>query len=139
MKLCFLTMPPVSMINLIFQIAKMNRTTNNTWLSVDYTQYLFCGDISFLPPPDNVARFVAELLIFTLGFLGKIVTVVVISCLRKLHTPTSTMIACLALSDAYSLLVWFIDQLTNVSSLLLCNEFLANFIYQSSFPANRVS
>ena len=113
----------------------MNRTTN---ITVDYTQYLFCGDISFLPPPDNVARFVAELLIFTLGFLGNIVTVVVISCWRKLLTPTFTMIACLTVSDACSLLVWFIDQLTNVSSLLLCNEFLANFIYQSSFPANRV-
>ena len=53
------------------------------------------------------AEFVAAIIILVLGFSGNVVTVAVISCWKKLHTPTFTMIACLAVSDAYSLLQHF--------------------------------
>ena len=102
----------------------MNRTTNVT---PDYTEYMYdyteddiCGDAPFFPPPNNVSHFVVELLIFTLGFIGNVVTVAVISCWRKLHTPTFTMIACLAVSDAYSLLSATLYAHTNLLWLTIC-------------------
>ena len=69
---------------------------------------------------DNVPVFVAVVLIFTLGFIGNIMTVAIISCWRKLHTPTFTMIACLATSDAYSLLSYTLQAYTNLLSLITC-------------------
>ena len=110
----------VNMINFIFQIATMNRTTNDT---VNYTHNYFCEDITFFLLLDNVPYFVVELLFFTLGFIGNIVTVAVISCRRKLHTPTFTMIACLAVSDACSLLFSLMNRSTSLKYLIWCYGF----------------
>ena len=69
---------------------------------------------------DDAPYFAAVVLIFTSGFIGNIVTVTVISCWRKLHTPTYTMIACLAASDAYSLMSYTMNQYTNVLLITVC-------------------
>ena len=71
----------------------------------------------------------AVILIFTSGFIGNIVTVCVISCWRKLHTPTFTMIACLAASDAYSLLSYTLHFYTNVAVLITCKLRTYTFLY----------
>ena len=113
----------------------MNRTTNAT---ADYLYAMECEDkvTPFFRPPGNISYFVVELLIFTSGFIGNIVTVAVISCWRKLHTPTFTMIACLAVSDAYSLLYYTLYRQTNVWLLILCYEFVA---WMYSFPMTFVT
>ena len=56
--------------------------------------------------------------IFVLGVIGNILTVVVICCSKKLHTPTFTMIACLAVSDTFSLLMFFLMSYTNTIYLV---------------------
>ena len=101
----------------------MNRTTNDT---VNYMQNYYCEDRPFFRPPGNLSVFMVVILILTLGCIGNIVTVAVISCWRKLHTPTFTIIACLAVSDAYSLLLSFINGHTTLIFLILC--------YEPSFP-----
>ena len=81
-----------------------------------------CEDISFFYYY-NYVEFVAALIITALGFLGNAVTVAVISCWKELHTPTFTMIACLAVSDAYSLLqhfVWHYTFLFNGPYIYYC-------------------
>ena len=107
----------------------MNRTTNAT---LDYYYHKFCGDRTFFLPSYNAWHFVIVLIV-TLGFIGNIVTVVVISCWRKLHCPTFTMIACLAVSDAYSLLVSMMHVLTNHVILIVCYDFKA-IVSRSSVP-----
>ena len=92
----------------------------------------------FFQHSDNVPFFVVLLLICTLGFIGNIVTVAVISCWRKLHTPTFTMITCLAVSDAYSLLIFTMDTLTNIQSFIACTE-LEAISSLSSFPVKTVT
>ena len=99
----------------VFQITRMNRTTNATQ---ELLYHNACEDIPFFPPPDDVTYFVV-LFIFTLGFIDNIVTVVVISCWRKRHTPTFTY---LAVSDTYSLLLFTMDIILNIGILLLCNN-----------------
>ena len=100
--------------HLTFQIATMNNST----------YYYFCEEsVHFKIRTelwDNVSVFVAVVLIFTSGLIGNIVTVCVISCWRKLHTPTFTMIACLAASDAYSLLSYTLITYTNLLSFITC-------------------
>ena len=71
----------------------------------------------------NDAESVAAIIILVLGFSGNIGTVAVTSCWKKLHTPTFTMIACLAVSDAYSLLQHFFWHYT-----IYCTE-LHPFVY----------
>ena len=61
---------------------------------------------------------VIALLIFILGVIGNIATVIIISSWKKLHTPTFTMIACLALSDSFSLLQIKLRIFTNYDSIL---------------------
>ena len=84
-----------------------------------------CEDIPFFYWRNNEspAEFMAALIILALGFAGNVVTVVVVSCWKELHTPTFTMIACLAVSDAYSLLqhfVWHYTYLSNIWFYILC-------------------
>ena len=78
---------------------------------------------------DDVPYYMAVVLIFTLGFIGNIVTVCVISCWTKLHTPTFTMIACLAASDAYSLLSYTLHFYTNVAFFITCKLRTYAFLY----------
>ena len=56
--------------------------------------------------------------VFAFGFIGNIATVAVIACWKKLHTATFTMIACLAVSDAYSLIEHLIWNYTNLLYIL---------------------
>ena len=109
----------------------MNYTTTST---LDYLYNEQCKDRPFFRPPDNVWSLVI-LLISTLGFIGNIVTVAVISCWRKLHTPTYTMIACLAVSDAYSLLLFAMSILTNLTRLIICKAIFS----RSSFPVTFIT
>ena len=92
-----------------------------------------CEEISFLPPKhlyNDVPQQVAFWLIFILGVIGNIVTVAAISCLKELHTPTFTMIACLAVSDAVSLVFHFLSMYTNLGILsLLCSDINAEAIW----------
>ena len=72
---------------------------------------------------ESPAELMAALIIMALGFSGNVVTVAVVSCWKELHTPTFTMIACLAVSDAYSLLqhfVWHYTVLSNVWFYAFC-------------------
>ena len=63
-------------------------------------------DISFIETDStSLPILTLNLSIFALGFIGNLITIAVISYSRKLHTPTFTMIACLAVSDAFSLFV----------------------------------
>ena len=103
---------------IVIDIAKLDRTKSAT---VDRLFNAICENSSFeLSVLGNISSFVVvALLIFTLGFIGNIVTVVVISCWRKLHTPTFTMIVCLAVSDAYSLLAEILFSYTNLIVLLM--------------------
>ena len=76
----------------------MNNSTNFSiwdWCESDVPFTILCNF------SDDVPYYLAVVLIFTLGFIGNIVTVAIISCWRKLHTPTFTMFACLAASDVY--------------------------------------
>ena len=103
----------------------MNNSTNFSFGDFDD-----CKDMPFTILSrfiDNVPFYVAVIFIFTSGFIGNIVTVCVISCWRKLHTPTFTMIACLAVSDAYSLLSHTLDTNTNIRSFLWCK--LRSFVF----------
>ena len=104
--------------HLTFQVATMNNSISFSF------EFGFCEESGHFKIRtelrDNVPDFVAVVLIFTLGFIGNIVTVAVISCWRKLHTPTFTMIACLAASDAYSLLSYTLNVYTNLESFITC-------------------
>ena len=113
----------------------MNRTTNVT---LDYTTYDRCGGIPLFRSVDNSSFFLAVLLLFTSGFVGNIVTVCVISCWRKLHTPTYTMIACLAVSDAYSLVIMTLHYLTNILLLIFCSQY-KEIMSPSAFPVKLVT
>ena len=105
----------------------------------------FCEDEAFTILSrfsDNVPFYVAMIFIFTSGFIGNIVTVCVISCWRKLHTPTFTMIACLATSDAYSLLSVTLNTYTNIKFYLSCKlgtfvffDYLLTLVYLGRFNA----
>ena len=107
------------MFNLTFQVATMNNATNFSFGEFDFCEKYVHFNIR-TELRDNVPLFVAVVLIFTLGFIGNIATICVISCWRKLHTPTFTMIACLAASDAFSLLSYMLHQYTNLSSFFIC-------------------
>ena len=98
--------------------------------SMEHHGYHYCEDLPFIQSrwTDNVPYLVVVLLIFMFGFIGNIVTVAVISCWRKLHTPTFTMIACLAVSDAYSLLSYTLYMYTNVLDFISC-YITFDFIY----------
>ena len=78
---------------------------------------------------------VIVILIFTSGFIGNIVTVAVIACWVKLRTPTYTMIACLAVSDAYSLLLVTLYWYTKVRGRIYCtyinDEAYLDFYYST--------
>ena len=104
----------------------MNNSTN-----FSFGRFNFCRDIkpfTILPLFSvDVPFYVAVIFIFTSGFIGNIVTVCVISCWRKLHTPTFTMIACLATSDAYSLLSYTLETYTNIKYFLTCE--LRTFVF----------
>ena len=91
--------------------------SNSTNVSFD-----FCEDLPFFRPElsDNVPYLVTVILIFSTGCMGNVVTVVIISCWRKLHTPTFTMLACLAVSDAYSLISYMLILDTNVEGIIRC-------------------
>ena len=96
----------------------MNNSTN-----FSFGGFEFCVEMPFAILPwfsDDVPYYVAVIFIFTSGFIGNIVTVCVISCWRNLHTPTFTMIACLATSDAYSLLSYTLNMYTNIYLFLIC-------------------
>ena len=96
----------------------MNNSTNFSFGGFD-----FCEDMSFAIKPwvsDDVPFYMAIIFIFTSGLIGNVVTVCVISCWRKLHTPTFTMIACLAASDTYSLLSYTLNTYTNIDFFLWC-------------------
>ena len=104
--------------HLTFQVATMNNSTNFSFVVFDV-----CEDVHLTILrgfSDYIPYYVAVILIFTSGFIGNIVTVCVISCWRKLHTPTFTMIACLAASDAFSLLSFTLNEYTNVWSIITC-------------------
>ena len=103
-------------LNLTFQDITSTMNESMNFSTVDW-----CEDLPFLPEfSHKLPYFVSEVLIFTSGFIGNIVTVCVISCWRKLHTPTFTMIACLAASDAYSLLSFTLDTFTNLRESVIC-------------------
>ena len=97
----------------------MNNATN-----FSFAEFYYCEEhVHFKIEPelrDSVPYFVAVVLIFTSGFIGNIATVLIISFWRKLHTPTFTMIACLAASDAYSLLSFTLTTYTNLESFITC-------------------
>ena len=107
----------------------MNNSTN---ASLEYS----CVESSFRfkLTRDGPYR-VVLLLIIVAGFIGNVATVAVISCWRKLHTPTFTMLACLAVSDAYSLLTFMLDYLTNLHNLIFCiyKYSLRNMVYYEIF------
>ena len=94
--------------------------SNSTNASFD-----FCEDLPFFRPElsDNVPYLVTVILIFSTGCIGNVVTVVIISCWRKLHTPTFTMLACLAVSDAYSLISYTLILDTNMEGIIRCQCF----------------
>ena len=108
----------------------MNNSTN-----FSFGEFDFCEDLLAISTElrGNVPYYVAVVLIFTLGFIGNIVTVCVISCWSKLHTPTFTMIACLAASDAYSLMSYMLQQYTNLLQITFCtlrkNGHAVAFVY----------
>lgn len=56
-----------------------------------------------------VWRFIAGSVVLFIGVLGNLTTCIVILCTRRLHTPTYTVIAMLALSDFMALSVRFVD------------------------------
>lgn len=56
-----------------------------------------------------VWRFIAGSVVLFIGVLGNLTTCIVILCTRRLHTPTYTVIAMLALSDFMALSVRFMD------------------------------
>ena len=66
--------------------------------------------------------------IFILGCIGNILTVVIVLCSKKLHTPTFTMIACLAVSDAFSLSVCILVYYTNIDHLMYCSKIDDKFV-----------
>ena len=107
--------------NLIFQILTMNNSTN---ASLKHFGDSFCDNVSFFhdwTDSKNVSFRLVIITMFTLGLIGNITTVAVISCWRKLHTPTFTMLACLAVSDACSLLAYTPYMYTNTWRLFFCN------------------
>ena len=110
----------------------MNNSTNASLEHYDACE----GGVPFFTSKvsDNVPYFVAVVIIFTSGFIGNIVTVAVISCWVKLHTTTFTMIACLAASDAYSLLLFTLTRFTNVRSLIYCT-YIKDPVYMGSYFA----
>ena len=121
-----------NIINLIFQFWKMKNSTNTSQEFSVFCDRDFPIFESFYS--DNVPYLAAVLLISTTGCIGNIVTVIVISCWRKLHTPTFTMIACLAASDAYSLLSYTLHTYTHVWDLLKCN-FMRGSVYARYYGA----
>ena len=101
----------------------MSNSTNASQLE-RFGSHLNCtDDITFIPTDSTSLPILAlNLSIFALGFIGNLFTVAVISYSRKLHTPTFTMIACLAVSDAFSLFVCVLLYYTNAYVLLrLCS------------------
>ena len=115
--------------NFICRFAIMNNSTNVN----------ICEITSFFPPRylyNDVPQQVSVWIIFILGVIGNILTVIVISYWRKLHTPTFTMIACLAVSDAFSLVVHFLLMYTNLIEYVLCfdvNEEAFSIFYSLIF------
>ena len=99
----------------------MNNSTN---ASLTHYRDWYCDNVSFFhdwADSQHVSFRVAIITMFTLGLIGNITTVAVISCWRKLHTPTFTMLACLAVSDACSLLAYTPNMYTNIWRLFFCN------------------
>ena len=103
-----------------FKVSTMNDSTNSSADNISS-----CEDVPFLKSKlvDDVPYLVAVAIIVTSGFTGNMFTVVIILCWRKLHSPTFTMIACLAVSDTLSLLSYTMYSYTNVYSLILCTDF----------------
>ena len=102
----------------------MNNSTNVSLERYGYDFY--CDNLPFIESEgsDNVPYLVTVLLLFSAGFIGNTITAAVISCTRKLHTPTFTMIACLAVSDAYSLLSHTLSTFTNINEIITCKYFM---------------
>ena len=98
---------------------------NNSSFHLEYDYYDFddCDTVPFIGShwySGNISTsyLVTVCSIFAFGFIGNIATVAVIACWKKLHTPTFTMIACLAVSDAYSLLEHLMWNYTNLLYIL---------------------
>ena len=84
---------------------------NNSSFPPEYDYYDFddCDTVPFIGTHwysgnMSTSYLVTVCSIFAFGFIGNIATVAMIAYWKKLHTPTFTMIACLAVSDAYSLI-----------------------------------
>ena len=61
---------------------------------------------------------VLALFMAIVGLIGNILTVTVVACRKELRTSTYSMIACLAVADAVSLLLWFSELYTYMWYLL---------------------
>ena len=91
---------------------------------------LECSNISFVAEKYVFwSTLVIVLSIFVLGCIGNIVTIVIVLCSQKLHTPAYTMIVCLAVSDAFSLSVCILVYYTNINILMVCSGIDSKFAF----------
>ena len=99
-----------------------SNSTNISHLLERYHTHIYnCADVQFIAKeidPWLWAFSVISLTMFGLGFTGNTLTLAIVLCSKKLHTPTFTMIACLAVSDAFSLFVVVLLYYTNTDLLL---------------------
>ena len=112
-----------------------SNSTNISQLLERYHAQSTCANTPFIPKDRWLLAFSAiSLTIFGLGFTGNILTIAIILCSKKLHTPTFTMITCLAVSDAFSLFVFVLLHYTNTYILVdLCagmNEKLVAVLFE---------
>lgn len=88
---------------------------SNCCLIILFPLVIYCLDTNGTSGPEIlenltfVWRFIAGSVVLFIGVLGNLTTCFVILCTRRLHTPTYTVIAMLALSDFMALSVRFVD------------------------------
>ena len=67
------------------------------------------SDVNVFVDQSFVWKFIAGSVVLFVGLMGNLTTCIVIVCRRKLHTPTYTVIAMLALSDCLAISVRYAD------------------------------
>ena len=75
------------------------------WTACDRPLLRFFGPYTWIK--------VLALFMVIVGLIGNTLTVTVVACRKEMRTPTYTMIACLAVTDAVSLMMWYTELYTN--------------------------